>query len=148
VFITYYLSSMHRLKVTPNFLIVDYGGISISTARGHSIPELTSPVDRVTMVFCSCFVDICRLSCTVPTLLAILFRLKWGKDDFGRYGACQTGSEVTVRFLDSDFGIDRLWNFSLIFYLSKVIQLSRVACKMPCESFGEGIIPREYIFYP
>jgi hypothetical protein len=35
---------MHRLKVAPNFLIVDYGGMSISTARGRLIQEVTSPV--------------------------------------------------------------------------------------------------------
>jgi hypothetical protein len=28
------------------------------------MPEVTSPVDRVTMVFYSCLVDIYRLSCT------------------------------------------------------------------------------------
>jgi hypothetical protein len=42
---------MHPLKVTPIFLIVDYGGISISTARGRLTPEETSPVDRATTVF-------------------------------------------------------------------------------------------------
>jgi hypothetical protein len=46
---------MHSLKVTPIFLIVDYGGISISTARGRLTPEVTSPVDRATTVFYSCF---------------------------------------------------------------------------------------------
>jgi hypothetical protein len=63
---------MHSLKVTPIFLIVDYGGISISTARGRLTPEVTSPVDRATTVFYSCFIDIYRLSCTVSTLLALL----------------------------------------------------------------------------
>jgi hypothetical protein len=51
VFNTYYLSDTHSLKVTPIFLIVDYGGISISTARGRLTPEVTSPVDRATTVF-------------------------------------------------------------------------------------------------
>jgi hypothetical protein len=72
VFNTYYLSGMHSLKVTPIFLIVDYGGISISTARGRLKPEVTSPVDRATTVFYSCFIDIYRLSCTV--LPSILYR--------------------------------------------------------------------------
>jgi hypothetical protein len=62
---------MHRLKVMPSFLIVDYGGMSISTGRGHLRPEMRSPVDRATKVFYSCFVDIYRLSCTVSTLLAL-----------------------------------------------------------------------------
>jgi hypothetical protein len=53
VFNTYYLSGMHSLKVTPIFLIVDYGGMSISTARGRLTPEVTSPVDRATAVFYS-----------------------------------------------------------------------------------------------
>jgi hypothetical protein len=56
VFNTYYLSGMHSLKVTAIFLIVDYGGMSISTARGRLTPEVTSPVDRVDhgflFVFC------------------------------------------------------------------------------------------------
>jgi hypothetical protein len=49
---------MHSLKVTPIFFIVDYGGISISTARGRLTPEVTSPVDRATTVFYSCFIYI------------------------------------------------------------------------------------------
>jgi hypothetical protein len=35
-FITYYVYMTHRLKVIPHFLIVDYGGMSISTARGRA----------------------------------------------------------------------------------------------------------------
>jgi hypothetical protein len=34
LFNTYYLSGILCLKVTPNFSIVDYGVMSISTARG------------------------------------------------------------------------------------------------------------------
>jgi hypothetical protein len=34
-----------------------------------------------------------------------------------------------------------LWNFWAIFHLSKVIRLFRFACKMPFESFGEGVFP-------
>jgi hypothetical protein len=63
---------MHRLKVIPHFMIVDYGGMWISTARGRLTPEERSPVDRATTVFYSCFVDIYRLSCPVSTLLALL----------------------------------------------------------------------------
>jgi hypothetical protein len=58
MFNTYYLSGMHSLKVTPIFLIVDYGGISISTARGRLTPEVTSQVDRATMVFYSCLLHL------------------------------------------------------------------------------------------
>jgi hypothetical protein len=82
VFNTYCLSGMHSLKVTPIFLIVDYGGISISTARGRLTPELTPPVDRATTVFYSYFVDIYRLSCTVSTLLALLLLPKMSKRRF------------------------------------------------------------------
>jgi hypothetical protein len=68
---------MHTLPEGPKpgecrFLIVDYGGMSISTARGRLTPEVTSPVDRATTVFSSCFVDIYRLSCTVSTLFVLL----------------------------------------------------------------------------
>jgi hypothetical protein len=69
---------MHRLKVTPIFFIVDYGGMWISTGRGLLIPEVMSPVDRATRVFFSCFVDIYRLSCTVSTLLALFLIVENG----------------------------------------------------------------------
>jgi hypothetical protein len=77
---------MHSLKVTPIFLIVDYGGISISTARGRLTPEVTSPVDRATTVFYSCFTDIYRLSCTVSTLLALLLLPKMAERRFRPLG--------------------------------------------------------------
>jgi hypothetical protein len=86
VFNTYYLSGMHGLKVTPIFIIVDYGGISISTARGRPRPEVTSPVDRATTVFYACFIDIYRLSCTVSTLLALLLLPKMAKRRFRPLG--------------------------------------------------------------
>jgi hypothetical protein len=54
------------------FFIVDYGVMSISTARGRLTLEVTSPVNRATTVFYSCFVDIYRLSSTVSTLIALL----------------------------------------------------------------------------
>jgi hypothetical protein len=77
---------MHRLNVAPIFLIVDYGGMSISTARGRLIPEVTSPVDRATMVFYSCFVDIHRLSCTLSTLLALFLLRKMAERRFRPLG--------------------------------------------------------------
>jgi hypothetical protein len=77
---------MHSLKVTPNFLIVDYGGMSISTARGRLTPEVTSPVDSATTVFCSCFIDIYRLYCTVSTLLALLLLLRMAERRFRPQG--------------------------------------------------------------
>jgi hypothetical protein len=86
VFNTHYLSGMHSLKVTPIFLIVDYGGMSISTARGRLTPEVTSPVDRAITVFYSCFVDIYRLSCTVSTLLALLLLPKMAERRFRPLG--------------------------------------------------------------
>jgi hypothetical protein len=86
VFYTYYLSGMHSLKVTPIFLIVDFGGMSISTARGRPRPEVTSPVDRATTVFYSCFVDIYRLSCTVSTLFALLLLPKMAERRFRPLG--------------------------------------------------------------
>jgi hypothetical protein len=72
VFITHYVCKMRRLKVIPSLSIDDYGGMPISTAGGRLRREMTSPVDRATAIFCSCFVDIYRLSCTVSTLLALL----------------------------------------------------------------------------
>jgi hypothetical protein len=104
---------MHRLKVTPHFLIVDYGEMWISTAKGRVRPEMRSPVDRATTAFYSCFVDKYCLSCNVSTLLAPFSHCeKWQKDDFGRYGACLIGSDITSRFPNPDlvlivFGILR-----------------------------------------
>jgi hypothetical protein len=40
--------------------------------------------------------------------------------------------------------VGRFWNFSTIFYLSKVIRHCRFACKMLFENFGEGIFPVKY----
>jgi hypothetical protein len=77
---------MHSLKVTPIFLIVDYGGMSISTARGRLTPEVTSPVDMATPVFYSCFVDIYRASCNVSTLLALLLLQKMAERRFRPLG--------------------------------------------------------------
>jgi hypothetical protein len=79
---------MHSLKVTPILLIADYGGMSISTVMGRLTPEVTSPVDRATTVFSSCFVDIYRLSCTVSTLLALLLLPQMAERQFRPLGAC------------------------------------------------------------
>jgi hypothetical protein len=78
------MSGMPRLKVTPIFLIVDFGEMSISTAIGRLTPEVTSPVDRATTVFYSCFIDIYRLFCTVSTLLPLLFLPKMAEGRFRR----------------------------------------------------------------
>jgi hypothetical protein len=77
---------MHRLKVTPIHLIVDYGGMSISIARGRLTPEVMSPVDRATTVFSSCFVDIYSLSRTVSTLIAHLLLPKMAERRFRPLG--------------------------------------------------------------
>jgi hypothetical protein len=77
---------MHRLKVIPSFLVVDYGGMSISTARGRLRTEMRSTADRATTVFSSCFVDIYRLSCTVLTLLALFLLLKMAERRFRPLG--------------------------------------------------------------
>jgi hypothetical protein len=90
------MCKMHRLKVLPTFLIVDYGGMSISTARRRLRPVMTSPVDRATTVFYSCFVDIYRLSCTVSTLLALLLLPQMVERQFRPLG--RSRPEVTLPF--------------------------------------------------
>jgi hypothetical protein len=60
--------------------------MSISTSRVRLIPEVTSPVDRATMVFYLCFVDIYSLSCTVSTLLALLLSPKMADRRFRPLG--------------------------------------------------------------
>jgi hypothetical protein len=123
VFNTYYLYGMHRLKVAPIFTIVDYGGMSISTARGRLMPEVPSPVDRATTVFYSCFVGSYRLSSTVSTLLAFLFIAKNG----GKTISAARGRAIPEVKSPFDsltrFGIGRFCNFSAVFHLSKVIRL-------------------------
>jgi hypothetical protein len=138
---------MHILKVTPIFLIVDYDGISISTARGRLTPEVTSPVDRATTVFYSCFIDIYRLSCTVSKLLALLLMPKMAERRFRPLGGVLDRKWNHRSIAWPRFGIGRFWKFSIIFYLSKVIRLFRFACKMPFENFGEGIFPRNFFFH-
>jgi hypothetical protein len=59
---------MHRLNVAPIFLFVDYGGMSISTARGRLISEVTSPVDTATMVFYS----FCRHALSILYLFDVI----------------------------------------------------------------------------
>jgi hypothetical protein len=76
--------------------------MSISTARGRLRPEVTSPVDRATTVFSSCFVDIYCLSCTVSTLFAFLLLPKMAERRFRPLGDVLDRSETTVRFLDPD----------------------------------------------
>jgi hypothetical protein len=79
------------LKLYPGFFIVDYGGMSISTARGRLRPEMWSPVDKATTVLYSCFVDNYRLSCTVSTLLALLLLPKMVERRFRPIGGVLDG---------------------------------------------------------
>jgi hypothetical protein len=134
---------MHSLKVTPIFVIVDYGGISISTARGRLKPKVTSPVDRATTVFYSCFVDIYRLFCTVSTLLALLLLPKMAERRFRPLGSVLDRKWSHRSIAWPRFSIGLFWNFSIIFYLSKVMRLFRFAFKIPFENFWEGIFSRE-----
>jgi hypothetical protein len=60
--------------------------MSISTARGRLTPEVTSPVDRATTVFSSCFVDNYRQSVSVSTLLALLLLPKMAETRFRLLG--------------------------------------------------------------
>jgi hypothetical protein len=98
VFNTYYLSGMHSLKVTSIFLIVDYGGMSISIARGRLTPEVTSPVDRSTTVFYSCFVrHLLSILYRFDVISAFVIAENGRKTISAAMRACYTGSEVTVR---------------------------------------------------
>jgi hypothetical protein len=56
---------MEHLEDTPNLLIVDFGGMAISTARGRLMPKVTSPVYGAATFFYSCLVDNYHLSCTI-----------------------------------------------------------------------------------
>jgi hypothetical protein len=69
---------MHHWKVAPIFLIVDYGGMSISTTRVRLIREMTSPDNRATTIFSTGFVDIYSQPYTVLTLLAFFLIAKNG----------------------------------------------------------------------
>jgi hypothetical protein len=74
VFDTHYLSGRRHSVVVSVFWIFYYGGIAISTARGRARPEVTSPVNRVTMVSYSCSSNIFHLCCTVPTLFMLVLQ--------------------------------------------------------------------------
>jgi hypothetical protein len=65
---THYLSNMHRFKVLHVFMVVFCGVMSISTGSGRLRPEVTSPVDGMTMVSYFCFGNTFCLSCTVSTI--------------------------------------------------------------------------------
>jgi hypothetical protein len=117
--------------------------MSISTVKGCLTPEVTSSVDRATTVFKSCFVDIYRLSCTVSTLLAFLLLPKMVERRFRPRGACQTGSDVTVRFLDPDlvlivFGILRLFLTD-----QKLFDFFDLHVKCPLKIRGKGTPPEK-----
>jgi hypothetical protein len=120
--------------------------ISISNAKGHSTPKVTSPIDRATTVFYSCFIDIYRLSCTVSTLLALLLLPKMAERQFRPIGGVLDRKWSHRSIAWSRFGTGRFWSFSIIFYLSKVIRFFRFACKMPFENFGERIFFRKKFF--
>jgi hypothetical protein len=120
--------------------------MSISTARRRLTPEVTSPVDRATTVFYSCFIDIYRLSCTVSTLLARSLLPKMAERRFRPLGGVLDRKWSHRSIVWPRFVTGRFWNFSIIFYLSKVIRLFRFACKMPFENFGEGISPVKIFF--
>jgi hypothetical protein len=95
-------------------------------------PQVTSPVDRATTVFYSCFVDIHRLSCTVSTLLALFLVPKnGGKTISAARGACYTGSEATVRFLDLDLEYVGFIIFRLSFTCQKLFDFFDLNVKCP-----------------
>jgi hypothetical protein len=47
---TRFVSIVYRSQVTSVFSLVINGGSSISTARRHNEPEVTSPIDSLTTV--------------------------------------------------------------------------------------------------
>jgi hypothetical protein len=67
---------MHRFEVTLVFLIFDFGGMSISTARMRPKPEVTSPVDRATTVSHLCSSNIFYLSLSFRRYLQFKFKLR------------------------------------------------------------------------
>jgi hypothetical protein len=84
---TYFLSNMHRFKVILVFVIVDYGEMSVSTARGRLKLEVLSPVDRATTVSYQCPIHVSCLLYTVHMLFTFFhwsfmavcrFRPLWG----------------------------------------------------------------------
>jgi hypothetical protein len=59
---------MHRFKIILVFLIVSYGGVSVSTDRGHARPDVASPFDSFTVICYQLAVGIFRQSLTVQKL--------------------------------------------------------------------------------
>jgi hypothetical protein len=108
---------------------------------------MRSPVDRVTTVFYSCFVDIYRLSCTVSTLLALLLLPQMVERWVRPLGGVLDRRWRYRSIPWPRFSIGRFWNFASISHRSKVMRLFRFACKMPFENSGEGVLPTENFFH-
>jgi hypothetical protein len=79
-----------RLKVTPNFLIVDYGGMLISPVRGRfdTSSDVTSSQGDHGFLF---------VSCTVSTLLALFLLPKMAERRFRPLGPLVGGVRLEVK---------------------------------------------------
>jgi hypothetical protein len=137
---------MHRLKVIPYLLTVDYGGMSISTARGCLRPEMRSPVDRATTAFYSCFVDNYRLSCNVSTLLALFLVPKMAERRFRQLGSVLDRKWRHQSIPWPRFGIGRLWKFASISHGSKLFDCFDLHVKYPLKIRGKGYSPWKNLF--
>jgi hypothetical protein len=146
VFHTCFASIVYRSQVICVLWEVNNGGLSTWAAKGRLTPEVTSPVDRTTTVFYSCFVDIYRLSCTVSTFLVFFLLPKMVERRFRQLGGALDRKWRHQSIPWPRFGTGRLWNFASISHRSKVIRLFRFACKMPFKNSGEGVLPPEHFF--
>jgi hypothetical protein len=110
----------------------------ISTARGRLTPEVTSPVDRVTTVFFSCFVDIYRLSCY---RFDVIGAFVIAEKDRNTISAARGRARLEMKSpFDSltRFGTRQPGNFSVIFTCPKLFDFIDLHVKRPLKILGKG----------
>jgi hypothetical protein len=141
----YYLSSMHCSKVTYSFLIVDRGGMSISTAQRRLVPEVTSSVDRATTVFYLYFVDIQSILCHFDVISAFLT-----VDNGAKLISIATGCDRPEVTSPSDYlamiSYRSAWNLSLSFTVQNLFKFFDFHAKCPLKVLEKGYSPEKNFY--
>jgi hypothetical protein len=122
--------------------------MSISTASGRWISEVTSPVDRANTVPYACFVGIYRPSCDASTLLSLFSMPKMAEKRFRSLGGVLHGEVMPP----SD-SLTPIWYRSSLEFFGNLSPFKhyatffRFARKLPFDIFWEGIFPHKRFFH-